>query len=59
MLLNLLYLFQPEVDLVRSRLIAAASVWLMIVLALHSRQSGNETGAAPIQVSRRTAVALL
>ena len=59
LLLNLLYLFRPEVDLVYSRLIAGASVWLTIVFALHSRRSGKDTGPVPIQVSRRTALALL
>ena len=59
LLLNLLYLFQPEVDLVRSRFIAGASIWLTIVFALHSRRRGGEAGTAPVQVSHRTALALL
>ncbi|MCP4425823.1 MAG: DUF2723 domain-containing protein [Chloroflexi bacterium] len=44
LLLNLLYLFEPAVDLVGSRLIFGASVWLTAVLASYRWQAASEKG---------------
>ncbi len=48
LLFNLIYLFDPTVDLVRSRLIFAASVWMTAVIASDEvakrRSGGGQTG---------------
>jgi hypothetical protein len=42
LLLNLLYLFNPAVNLVQSRLVFVASVWLTAVLLIHHQAGGTD-----------------